>query len=122
MEAATAHGGRPLPCMRVQVDARPKLWRETLDQIHGVRKAGRAANAQVGSRPIGVIMGLETTAHPFAAHPVWRELRHLSPAERHARLTGDAELRRRLIEAPRHSRPRPFMAASVHPMIPLRVH
>ena len=66
----------------------PKLWRETLDQIHGVRQAGRAANAQVGSRPIGVIMGLETTAHPFAAHPAWLEMRKLSPAERHARLAG----------------------------------
>ena len=46
------------------------------------------ANAQVGSRPIGVIMGLETTAHPFAAHPAWLEMRKLSPAERYARLAG----------------------------------
>ncbi|MBL6652842.1 MAG: amidohydrolase family protein, partial [Reyranella sp.] len=73
LEAASALAGRPLSCLLVQVDAQPKLWRETLDQVHGVRKAGRMANAQVGSRPIGVIMGLETTAHPFAAHPAWLE-------------------------------------------------
>ena len=66
-----------------------------------MRAEGRAANAQVGSRPIGVIMGLETTVHPFAAHPVWRELRKLSPAERYARLAGDADLRRRLTATPR---------------------
>ena len=62
-------------------------------------RQGRAANAQVGSRPIGVILGFETTVHPFAAHPVWRELRDLSPAERRPRLAADADLRRRLVGA-----------------------
>ena len=81
LDAAAKLAGRPLSVLLVQVDAQPKLWRETLDQIHGVRAEGRAANAQVGSRPIGVIMGFETTVHPFAAHPVWRELRKLSPTE-----------------------------------------
>ena len=100
LEAASALAGRPLSCLLVQVDAQPKLWRETLDQIHGVRQAGRLANAQVGSRPIGVIMGLETTAHPFAAHPAWLEMRKLSPAERYQRLVVDADLRRRLVEEP----------------------
>lgn len=100
LDAAAKLAGRPLSVLLVQVDAQPTLWRETLDQVHGVRAGGRAANAQVGSRPIGVIMGFETTVHPFAAHPVWRELRKLSPTELHARLAGDADLRRRLT-APR---------------------
>jgi N-acyl-D-aspartate/D-glutamate deacylase len=117
LEAASALAGRPLSCLLVQVDAQPKLWRETLDQVHGVRKAGRLANAQVGSRPIGVIMGLETTAHPFTAHPAWLEMRKLSPAERHQRLMVDADLRRRLVEEP--SGPRAFMAESFHKMFPV---
>ncbi|MBS0523913.1 MAG: amidohydrolase family protein [Proteobacteria bacterium] len=119
LDAAARLAGRPLSVLLVQVDAQPKLWRETLDQVHGVRAQGRAANAQVGSRPIGVIMGLETTAHPFAAHPVWRELRDLSPAERYARLAGDAELRRRLVETPGGDGPRAFMAESFHKMFPI---
>jgi N-acyl-D-aspartate/D-glutamate deacylase len=119
LDAAAELAGRPLSVLLVQVDAQPKLWRETLDQVHGVRARGRAANAQVGSRPIGVIMGLETTAHPFAAHPVWRELRDLSPAERYARLAGDAELRRRLVETPSGDGPRAFMAESFHKMFPI---
>ena len=119
LEAASALAGRPLSCLLVQVDAQPKLWRETLDQIHGVRQAGRLANAQVGSRPIGVIMGLETTAHPFAAHPAWLEMRKLSPAERYARLVADAELRRRLVERRAGSGPRAFMAESFHKMFPV---
>jgi N-acyl-D-aspartate/D-glutamate deacylase len=119
LDAAAKLAGRPLSVLLVQVDAQPRLWHETLDQVHGVRAQGRAANAQVGSRPIGVIMGLETTAHPFAAHPMWRELRHLSPAERHARLAADAELRRRLIETSSDSGPRAFMAESFHKMFPI---
>jgi N-acyl-D-aspartate/D-glutamate deacylase len=119
LEAAATLAGRPLSVLLVQVDAQPKLWRETLDQVHRVRRAGRAANAQVGSRPIGVIMGLETTVHPFVAHPVWRELRDLAPAERYARLAGDADLRRRLVE-PRADGAAPgFMGESFHKMFPV---
>ena len=40
LQAAAALAGRPLSCLLVQVDAEPRLWRETLDQIHGVRQAG----------------------------------------------------------------------------------
>ena len=119
LDAAAALAGRPLSCLLVQVDAQPKLWRETLARIHGVRKAGRAANAQVGSRPIGVIMGLETTAHPFASHPAWLEMRKLSPAERYARLMSDAEWRRRLVDAPAGSGSRAFMAEAFHKMFPI---
>ena len=119
LEAAAALAGRPLSCLLVQVDAQPGLWRETLDQIHGVRRAGRAANAQVGSRPIGVMMGLETTAHPFAAHPAWLEMRRLTPAERYARLAADGELRRRLVETPNGDGPRAFLADSFHKMFPV---
>jgi N-acyl-D-aspartate/D-glutamate deacylase len=119
LQAAAAQAGRPLSCLLVQVDAEPKLWRQTLDQIHGVRQAGRAANAQVGSRPIGVIMGFETTAHPFAAHPAWLEMRKLPPAQRYARLVGDPELRRRLVETSTDGGPRAFMAQSFHKMFPV---
>ncbi|MFO1084790.1 MAG: amidohydrolase family protein [Reyranellaceae bacterium] len=119
LDAAADLAGRPLSCLLVQVDAQPKLWRETLDQIHVVRRAGRAANAQVGSRPIGVMMGLETTVHPFAAHPAWLEMRHLTPAERYARLASDAELRRRLVETPTGDGPRAFLADAFHKMFPV---
>src|SRR5262249_11123563 len=119
LAAAAALAGRPLSCLLVQVDAQPKLWRETLDQVHAVRQAGRAANAQVGSRPIGVMMGLETTAHPFVAHPAWLDLLRLSPKERYARLLADAELRRRLTEVPSGDRATAFMAQSFHKMFPV---
>lgn len=119
LDAAARLAGRPLSVLLVQVDAKPHLWRETLDQVNEVRRSGRAANAQVGSRPIGVIMGFETTVHPFAAHPVWREIRDLPPSERFARLSSDADLRRRLT-APRAAGDAPaYMGESFHKMFPI---
>jgi N-acyl-D-aspartate/D-glutamate deacylase len=119
LDAAARVAGRPLSVLLVQVDAQPRLWRETLDQVNSVRRSGRLANAQVGSRPIGVIMGFETTVHPFAVHPVWRELRDLAPAERYARLAADADLRRRLV-APRTEGSAPaFMGEAFHKMFPI---
>src|SRR4029079_19564253 len=35
LDAAAKLAGRPLSVLLVQVDAQPKLWRETLDPIHG---------------------------------------------------------------------------------------
>ena len=119
LDAATQWAGRPLSVLLVQVDAQPRLWRETLDQVHAVRRAGRAANAQVGSRPIGVIMGFETTVHPFVAHPIWRQLRDLSPGERYARLAADGELRRRLVEPRTDGAAPAFMGESFHKMFPV---
>jgi len=119
LDAAASLAGRPLSVLLVQVDAQPKLWRETLGQVHGVRHVGRAANAQVGSRPIGVIMGLETTVHPFVAHPAWRELRDLAPAERYARLASDTDLRQRLVEPRTDGAAPAFMGESFHKMFPV---
>jgi N-acyl-D-aspartate/D-glutamate deacylase len=119
LDAAARLAGRPLSCLLVQVDAQPQLWRETLDQINAVRRTGRVANAQVGSRPIGVIMGLETTAHPFAGHRAWLDMRRLSPEERYQRLVADAELRRVLTEGQQEPNPRAFMAEAFHKMFPI---
>ena len=98
MEEAAALAGRPLSCLLVQVRQHPRLWRQTMAWIHAMRARGMAASAQVASRGIGVMMALETTLHPFAGHPAWLEMAHLSPAERYARLEADGALRRRLVQ------------------------
>jgi len=114
MEEAAALAGRPLSCLLVQVRQHPRLWRETMDWIHAMRARGMAASAQVASRGIGVMMALETTLHPFAGHPAWLEMAHLSPAERYARLKADGDLRRRLVQE-RYDDP---VSRSVEEMLP----
>jgi len=98
VRAAAEIAGRPLSLLLIQVDKAPDLWRTTLDQIHAARAAGVDASAQVGCRPIGVLMGLETSLHPFVEHPAWRALSSLSPEARYRRLCEDAGLRRELVE------------------------
>ncbi|MGH8865469.1 MAG: N-acyl-D-amino-acid deacylase family protein, partial [Burkholderiales bacterium] len=64
LRSAAAVAQRPLSVLLLQVNNAPDLWRETRAQIHEARKSGLSVNGQVGCRPIGVMMGLETTAHP----------------------------------------------------------
>ncbi len=90
--------GRPLSVLLLQVDAYPDLWRDTLSQIHAANRAGINVNGQVGCRPIGILMGLETSLHPFSTHPAWKKLESLSPSERVQRIEQDGNLRRSLIE------------------------
>ena len=98
LDAIAARAGRPLSVLLLQVNHAPELWRETLAQIGAARAAGRAVNGQVGTRPIGVMWGFETTLNPFITHPAWRALADLPAPARAARVASDAELRRRLIE------------------------
>ncbi|MGH8692699.1 MAG: N-acyl-D-amino-acid deacylase family protein [Burkholderiales bacterium] len=99
LRSAAAVAQRPLSVLLLQVNNAPDLWRETRAQIHEARKSGLSVNGQVGCRPIGVMMGLETTAHPFSTHPAWTAMDGLSPAARFERLKRDPQLRRVLVEA-----------------------
>ena len=114
LEEAAAIAGRPISCLLVQVRQQPRLWRETLDWINAMRGKGMNAQAQVSCRGIGVMMGFETTLHPFAGHPAWLELNSLSPEARYQRLRDDAALRRRLVE----ERPVDEVSQRVEEMLP----
>ncbi len=99
MRAAAEIAGRPLSVLLVQVNNDPTLWRKTLDQVGQAVREGTEARAQVGCRPIGVLMGLETSLNPFIGHPVWRDdLAAMAPTERAARLAADASLREKLLD------------------------
>ena len=98
LQAAAEVAGRPLSVLLLQVNNAPELWRETRAQIHAARQAGLDVTGQVGCRPIGVLMGLETTMHPFSTHPAWLAMASLTPAQRYDRLMRDGDLRRRLVD------------------------
>jgi N-acyl-D-aspartate/D-glutamate deacylase len=98
MRAAAQAAGRPLSVLLLQVNNAPDRWRDTRRRIHAARADGLLVNGQVGCRPIGVMMGLETSNHPFSSHPAWGAMSALSPAGRFDALKRYAELRRTLIE------------------------
>ena len=97
LEDVARHSGRPLSVLLLQIDREPLRWRETLDSIERSNRAGLQVRGQVGCRPIGVMMGLDTSMNPFATHPAWRAIAELAPAARIAALR-EADLQRRLVE------------------------
>ena len=97
LEDVARRSGRPLSVLLLQIDREPRRWRETLASIERSNQAGMTVRGQVGCRPIGVMMGLDTSMNPFATHPAWQPLAALAPVARVAALH-DPDLRRRLVE------------------------
>ena len=98
LQAVAERAGRPLSLLLLQIDADPDRWRRTLADIEAANAAGLDVKGQVGCRPIGVLMGLDSSVNPFVGHPAWAELAELTPAGRRQRLAEDEDLRRRLVE------------------------
>ncbi len=90
--------GRPVSVLLLQTDHHPERWRDTLDGIRRANANGLTMTGQVGCRPIGIMMGLDTSVNPFGNHPAFRALADLPVAERAARLRSDAALRSALLD------------------------
>ncbi len=89
--------GRPVSVLLLQVDHDPDRWRRTLAGIRAANERGLVMTGQVGCRPIGIMMGLDTSVHPFRDSSVYQGIAHLPLAERAARLRTDGELRAALL-------------------------
>jgi N-acyl-D-amino-acid deacylase len=63
--------GHPVVFNLSQVDDDPRLWTELLGALDDAAAAGVPLYAQTAGRAIGILMGLQATAHPFALHPSW---------------------------------------------------
>ncbi len=74
--------GRPLSISLLQRVGATEQWRKVLGRIERANAAGRSIRAQVATRGIGVILGLEATFHPFIGFPSYKALAHLPLAER----------------------------------------
>ena len=88
--------GRPLSFSLLQSPRDPEQWRFMLEQMTEAKAAGLQIRAQVATRPVGVLFGLELTINPFSSHPSYREIKALPLAERVAALR-DPVFRARLL-------------------------
>jgi len=88
--------GRPLSVSLVQSDFSPTAWQRLLGAIEKAAAEGLPMRAQVAGRPVGLMLGLETTLNPFGGHPSWREIAPLPLAAKVARLR-DPQFRERLL-------------------------
>jgi len=98
LRAAAELAERPLSVLLVQMAIAPDRWAETLASVDRACADGLEVTAQVGSRPIGIMLGLQASQHPFVTHPLWEELQQFDHDTRITRLINESELRRRLVE------------------------
>src|SRR3546814_2489596 len=93
-----SESGRPLSFSLVQSPLDPDGYREVLGLIDAAQADGLAITAQVGTRAVGLLFGLQCTLHPFLNNPVFAEIAALSVPEQ-ARVMADEGFKARLLEA-----------------------
>ncbi|MEE2679765.1 MAG: amidohydrolase family protein [Myxococcota bacterium] len=100
----SVQSGRLVSISLVQTDADPDQWRRLLELMEAANREGATLRGQVAPRPIGVIMGLESTLHPFVMHPAYREVADL-PLEARVAALRDPARRKRLCQEDRGEGP-----------------
>jgi N-acyl-D-aspartate/D-glutamate deacylase len=120
VEKLSAMTGQPVSYALFQSDMDPGQWRRLLDLTEQAVARGANIRPQVSGRPTGLLLGLESSFHPFAYHPTYKALADLPLAERMARLT-DPEVRRRILgeQAETELPIVAFIAQSFHKLFPL---
>ena len=88
--------GRPVVFNLSQIDEDPTLWRELLGALDQAAADGVPLWAQTAGRAIGILMGFQATAHPFALHPSWLMMMN-APWEEKLRNLRDPAFRERIL-------------------------
>lgn len=102
----TMLSGRPLSFSLMNGHQYPDYWRRYLHALEEANAPGLPPiRGQVYPRPVGVILGLDLSFHPFKFNPSYQAIAHLPLAERvHA--MRDLELRAKILaERPQHTNP-----------------
>ncbi len=87
----------PLTVLLLQVHNAPDLWRDTLARIKRARGNGQKVNGQVGTRPIGMMLGFQSSLHPFVNHPILVEMESMPHNEKIYQLKNNKKIQERLI-------------------------
>jgi N-acyl-D-aspartate/D-glutamate deacylase len=91
-------GGVALSVSLVQSNLAPDSHRDVLDFVSDCQREGLTIRAQVAPRPVGLLLGLQNTLHPFMENPAWQRIADLSAAEQ-ARLMRSPALRAEILAA-----------------------
>jgi N-acyl-D-aspartate/D-glutamate deacylase len=85
-----AAGGRPMSISLMQRDQVHNQWKRIIENAERVNDAGQTLRLQVAPRPIGVLLGLGATFHPFMGFPAYREIADQSLEQRVATMKDPA--------------------------------
>jgi N-acyl-D-amino-acid deacylase len=81
-----ADAGLPVTFSLLTGNAGDPMWPEAITLVEKFNSAGSDITAQTFPRPIGMVIGLELSGHPFVTNPSYREIAGLPLAERVARM------------------------------------
>jgi N-acyl-D-aspartate/D-glutamate deacylase len=96
--------GCPLSVSLAQSHQRPEAWRDLLAQIERAAADGLPIRAQVAPRPVGLLLGLQSSFHPFSGHPAFKEIAG-QPLDAQVAALRDPVFRARLLEGERPDGP-----------------
>ncbi len=98
MKELARRTGRMVTFNLQQVDEAPDLYKQGLACLDAARAEGITnVRGQFSGRPVGVLMGWQTSVHPFVLKPEFRAVAHLPREQMLAELRRD-EVRRALVE------------------------
>ncbi|MEO8812298.1 MAG: amidohydrolase family protein, partial [Caulobacteraceae bacterium] len=100
MTALAAKTGLPVTYGLLQSPMQPQKWREILKMTEDAQAAGANVVAQIACRPTGLVLGWQSTVHPFSTRTAYRDIASLPFAERLERLRDPAVRAGILAEAP----------------------
>jgi len=104
IRSLVARTGCPLSVSLAQSHQRPEAWRELLAQIERAAADGLPIRAQVAPRPVGLLLGLQSSFQPFSGHPAFKEIAS-QPLEAQVAALHDPVFRARLLEGERPDGP-----------------
>jgi N-acyl-D-aspartate/D-glutamate deacylase len=88
--------GLPITFAMAQTDNQPDAFRHVLERVRTYNANGAHLVPQIPGRPTGMLMGLQSSLHPFITHPSYRAIAHLPLDERVATMR-DPQVRARIL-------------------------
>jgi N-acyl-D-aspartate/D-glutamate deacylase len=101
----TKISGGPLSFSMVQADVVPDQWRELTRRLDEAAAEGLPIKAQVAGRPVGLMLGLQGSAHPFINRPSFQDIADKPLAEKVAAMRDPGFRARLIVEAPAKGHP-----------------
>ena len=93
--------GRPMSLSLLQHEAMPDRWRRLLGHIHTAVDDGLVMKAQVGARPVAIILSFALSMCPFSQLPTYESIKDL-PLTRRLALLRDPAMRAKVLAEEHH--------------------
>jgi N-acyl-D-amino-acid deacylase len=119
MAEISRRNGVPVTYQVLQADFAPDLWRSWIDAGLDANRTGAWLVPQVAGKPASILVGFESSFHPFVRHQAYQPLADLPHAERVAALATPEVRAAILAEEMPSGGPMAMLMASTHKVFPL---